>query len=458
MTLPDIVHLRDDNQDCCFRESKVSTIARSFVTYHFPMVEKAASAFRKTDSGYLAGPTAVLNTRWLSSVATRLGIFLLTLALLIAAVPAMANEPPSWTRGWTSSMWQGTARHTLQIKNATIRMEVRVGAAGQALRMRLSNEYGSAPLAIGAMTVTRANGQMAQVLFDGSPTSRIWPTTPLVSDPVALPVEAFELVQVAIYFPDQVSLSTVHGVRGQPTLVSARGDHSANPEFTAERTHNYRPLLSGIDVLGAEPRPVIVAYGDSITDNVGCANAAPVTCRWGEVLGRRLTAAGLPHVVVTQAIGANRVLHAGVGPSALARFDRDVLAVPGVSHVVLLGGINDIGNSGPENPLTAADLVRAYRQIILRAHDFGIKVYASPILPWQGARRFTEEREAIRIQVNNWIRTSGEFDGVIELDKVVADPANPLRLASPLQLGDNLHPNGEGETAMGNAIPLELFR
>ena len=388
----------------------------------------------------------------------KLGIFLLTLALLIAAVPAMSAEPLAWTRSWTSSMWQGTSRHTLEIENATIRMEVRVGAAGQALRLRLSNEYGDAPLTIGAMTIRRADGQVEQVMFDGSPTTRIWATTPLVSDPVAMPVEAFELVQVTVYFPHKVSLSTIHGVRGEPTSVSARGDHSANPAFTAERSHDYRPLLAGIDVLSTAPRPVIIAYGDSITDNVGCANAARVICRWSEVLGRRLTAAGMPHVVVTQAIGANRLLYAGVGPSALARFDRDVLAVPGVSHVVLLEGINDIGNSGPENLLTAADLVRGYRQIISRAHDFGIKVYASPILPWKGASRFTDEREAIREAVNRWIRTSGEFDGVIDFDTVVADPADPQRLAPQLQLGDNLHPNGEGETAMGNGVPIKLFR
>ncbi len=388
----------------------------------------------------------------------RFGVFVLALALVFATVPAMSAEPLAWTPAWTSSMWQGTSNHTLALENATIRMEIRVGASGRAIRLRLSNEYSDASLTIGAMIVRRADGQMARVLFDGAPTAQIWPKAPLVSDPLELPVEAFELVQVAIYFPQEVSLSTVHGVRGEPTLVSAPGDHSAKREFPTERTHAYRPLLAGLDVLGGGPRPVIVAFGDSITDNVGCANAAPATCRWSEVLGRRLTATGLPHVVVTQAIGANRLLHSGVGPSALARFDRDVLALPGVSHVILLEGINDIGNSGPDNPLSASDLIRGYRQIIERAHEFGIKVYGSPILPWKGASRFTEEREAIRREVNQWIRTSGAFDGVIEFDTVVADPADPLLLATPLQLGDNLHPNGEGETAMGNSIPLDLFR
>lgn len=383
---------------------------------------------------------------------------MIAIMLLLSATPVLATEPPVWTRAWTSSVWQGTQRHTLEVDNATIRMEIRAGAAGQAIRLRLSNEYGDVPLTIGAVTVRRANGEMAEVKFDGSPSAVIWQKTPLVSDPVNLPVNAFELVQVAIYFPDEARLTTVHGVRGEPTIVSAKGNHSANPTFPTVRSHAYRPVLTGLDVLGGAQRPVIVAFGDSITDNVGCANAAPVTCRWGEVLGRRLADAGMPHVVITQAIGANRVLRGGVGPSALARFDRDVLAVPGVSHVILLEGINDIGNSGPENPLTTGDLIRGYRQLIVRAHEFGIKVYGSPILPWRGASRYTEDREAIRAEVNRWIRTSGEFDAIIELDSVVADQSDPSQLAAPLQLGDNLHPNGEGETAMGNAIDLELFR
>ncbi|MFU7528085.1 SGNH/GDSL hydrolase family protein [Qipengyuania sp. ASV99] len=393
----------------------------------------------------------------LNSRAT-LGNLVFCIALLIAAVPALASEPQHWTRAWTSSVWQGTQRHTLEIENATIRMEIRSGAAGKAIRLRLSNEYGDDPLTIGAVTVRRANGQIARANFDGAPTATIWQRTPLISDPVDLPVDAFELVQVAIYFPDETSLSTVHGVRGEPTLVSAKGDHTASSDFPVSKTHAYRPVLAGLDVLGSTSRPVIVAFGDSITDNVGCANAAPIACRWGEVLGRRLAATDMPHVVITQAIGANRVLRGGVGPSALARFDRDVLAVPGVSHVILLEGINDIGNSGPENPLKAGDLIRGYRQLIARAHEAGIKVYGSPILPWRGASRYTDEREAIRAEVNRWILTSGEFDAVIRLDTVVADQSDPSRLAAPLQLGDNLHPNGEGETAMGNFIDLDLFR
>ncbi|MES2337541.1 MAG: SGNH/GDSL hydrolase family protein [Pseudomonadota bacterium] len=383
----------------------------------------------------------------------------LPLALLIAAVPATAQTRGGWTRAWTASMWQGgTGPNLFTVEGVTIRSAVRVGAGGTALRLRLSNEHGDAVVRVGAATVRSADGRIARVTFGGAPTARIGAGAPLVSDAVALSVKPFEVVEVSIFLPEKTALSTLHGAGGAPTAVSAPGDFTAQPGFAAASTLRHRPMIAGIDVLGARSRPVIVAYGDSITDNTGCANDAPVICRWGDMLGRRLTKAGKPHVVVTQAISGNRVLTPGAGPSALARFDRDVLAVPGVSHVVLLEGINDIGNMTPDNIITADDLIAGFRQLIARAHDRGIKVYASPILPWKGAARFTPGREAIRVAVNRWIRSSGEFDAVIDLERPVADPADPLRLATALQTGDNLHPNGAGEAAMGDAVPLGLFR
>ncbi len=209
---------------------------------------------------------------------------------------------------------------------------------------------------------------------------------------------------------------------------------------------------------------MVVAFGDSITDVGSCVNSAVPICRWSEVLGRRLAAKRKPHVVINQAISGNRVLAEGSGESALARFDRDVLAIPGVSHVVLLEGINDIGNSGltrngtTRPVITAAELIAGYRQLALRAREHGIKVYAMTVLPFEGAFYYSPEREAIRVEVNRWIRSAGAFDAVIDMERVMADPANPARLATPLQTGDNLHPNGEGETVMGEAIDLKLFR
>jgi lysophospholipase L1-like esterase len=387
---------------------------------------------------------------------------ILAAALMLGAHPAVAAPRESWTPAWTASMWK--PGEPLVVQNGTIRAAVRVNAGGGALRLRLSNEYGEAPLIIGAATVRTADGRSARVSFDGRGTARIAAGAPLVSDAVALAVKPFEVVEVSIFLPERSVLSTVHGAEGVPTQVSMNGDQTGTAAFAATGKTDLRPLIAQVDVMAAAPRPVIVAYGDSITDATGCANDAPIVCRWGDALAMRLHKAGRPQVVVTQAISGNRVLTPGAGPNALARFDRDVLSLPGVSHVVLLEAINDIGNSGmmrsgvPAPMVTAEALIAGYRQIMARAHDHGIKVVAMTILPFKGAGYFAPEREAIRKRVNAWIRTGGGFDAVVDMERVMADPADSERLADPLQSGDDLHPNGAGESAMAEAIPLDLFR
>lgn len=380
--------------------------------------------------------------------------------LLLLATPASAgNGPDGWTPAWTASMWQANQpAQRVSVENATLRMQVRVGAAGSKIRIRLANDYGPA-MRIGAATVRITGGKTVRVTFDGQNEGKLRNGAPLVSDPVALPVKAFDLIEVSLYMPDKVDIDTVHGAGGAKTAISTAGDFT-DRDFIAVSQSGPRPLLAGVDVLGAKQRPVIVAYGDSITDNTGCANEAMPMCRWGDVLGRRVAAAGMPHVVVTQAISGNRILSSGAGPNALSRFDRDVLALPGVTHVVVLEGINDIGGSGRNNgpTVSADDLKAGYRQLVQRAHAHGIKVIGLTILPFEGAGYQTPAGEALRSEINEWMRTSGTFDAVFDMEKVVADPANPKRLASALQGGDNLHPNGAGETKMGEAIPLSLFK
>ncbi|MEI9850881.1 MAG: SGNH/GDSL hydrolase family protein [Sphingomonas sp.] len=381
-----------------------------------------------------------------------------------AALLLVGASPPGerWTRAWTASMWQAPDDQVPVFENVTIRSAVRIGAGGNQVRLRLANDYGPA-LKVGAASVRLKGGAAVRVTFGGSGAFTVRGGAPAVSDPVALPVEAFDVVEVSLYLPKRTAVATVHEAAGQPTHVSPPGDFTL-AGFAPATTHRFRPLVAGIDVMTARPRPVIVAFGDSITDVGACPDDAMPRCRWSEVLGRRLAAAGMPHVVINQAISGNRVITDGWGPSALARFDRDVLAIPGVTHVVLLEGINDVGNSGRERDgvvspaITADELIAGYRQLVLRAHDKGIKVIAMTILPFEGARSYAPGREAIRIAANAWIRTSGVFDAVIEMEKVVADPANPKRLSDALQGGDNLHPDGRGETAMGEAIPLGLFR
>jgi lysophospholipase L1-like esterase len=388
------------------------------------------------------------------------------LALLAAAalsLGAAAPAPNHWSPAWTASMLEGTGeKNQIQVDNATVSFAVRVGMTGSKLRLKLSNDYGPA-FRIGAASVRLTNGKSIPVTFDGKPGTIMPAFAPLTSDAVALPVKAFDIVEVSIFLPEKVALNTIHSAPGAPTQISGPGDHTAQP-FEAVAHSGNRPLLAGVDVLGDRQAPVIVAFGDSITDNTGCANDGMPICRWSDVLGRRLAKAGDPHVVVTQAISGNRILSMGTGPSALTRFDRDVLSLPGVTHIVLLEGINDIGgsgrmtNNGADPTITAEQLIQGYRQLVSRAHAHGIKVIGLTVLPFKGAGYQRPEGEEMREKVNAWMRSSGTFDGVFDMEKVVADPADPKRLETSLQRGDNLHPNPAGETKMGEALPLTLFR
>jgi len=378
--------------------------------------------------------------------------------LLVAAAPVGGD---TWTRAWTSSNWPMPAEGATTVENVTLTSHVRVAASGSAIRIRLGNDYGAAPVRIGRATAS-FGGKQVPVTFGGSPSAVMGAGAPLVSDPVTLPVTAFGIVEITYYLPGKVVLTTLHDDNANPSRYTPGENFSGNADKSM--TMGNRPFLAGIDVLGAKARPVVVAVGDSITDNPSCANDAAMLCRWPDVLARRMAKAGMPHVVVSQAISGNRVLAPGWGPSTLARLDRDVLSIPGVTHIVLLEGVNDIGNSGRVRDgmtgpsISAADLIAGYRQIILRAHERGIKVIGMTILPFEGANYWSPEREAVRVAVNDWIRTSGAFDGVIDMDAVMGEPGHLTRLAAALQGGDNLHPDGRGHTRMGEAIDLGLFK
>ena len=388
----------------------------------------------------------------------------LTIAACAFLLVGAAPPGERWNPAWTASMWKAADRNQeVSIENATVRFAVRVGTEGGKIRLRLSNEYGQ-QFRIGSASIRLRDGKAVRVTFDRQGSVHVPANADIVSDATKLRVKAFDVVEISLYLPDAVKLNTVHGAGGAKTLISPPGDHTKS-SFTPARRSDNRPLLAVVEVLGKTARPVIVAYGDSITDNTGCAIDAVPICRWGDVLGRRLTAAGKPHVVVTQAISGNRVITFGTGPSAVERFERDVLKLPGVTHVVLLEGINDIGSSGRVRPngttaptITYEELIEGYRKIIASARTRKIKVMALTILPFQGAGYHTERGEAMRVRVNDWMRTSGEFDGVFDMEKVMADPTNPKRLNPALQRGDDLHPDGRGETRMGEAIPLEWFQ
>lgn len=392
--------------------------------------------------------------------------FLIGFACLALHQPATAQpatDAHSWTPAWTASMLEASAEDSVvTLDNATLRSEVRLSVGGHEIRLRLSNEFGSY-LPLGAVTVRNADGAFVPVTFGGQASVTLPDHGPLVSDPVALEVAPFERIEISIFIAGEAELSTLHFAPGQPTLVSPPGNFSM-VGFDPVATHKSRPLIAGVDVASNGARPVIVALGDSITDNTGCANDAVPICRWSDVLARRISEAGLPHAVVTQAISGNRLIAKGTGPSALNRLDRDVFSLPGVTHIILLEGINDIGNSGrtrnevTQPEITADQLIEGYRQIIQRAHEHGIRVIGMTILPFEGASYYTESGEAMREEVNRWIRESQAFDSVIDLEKTLAAPTNPRRLADRFQRGDNLHANAEGQVELGEVIPLDLFR
>jgi lysophospholipase L1-like esterase len=302
----------------------------------------------------------------------------------------------------------------------------------------------------------------------------------VLSDPVDLDVPALSDLAVSLYLPGTVQATTIHGSAFQTNYVSLAGDFTGAATLPTQRTITSWPFLTEVDV-SAPGAGAIVALGDSITD--GAVTTVDANRRWPDLLSLRLqttrdqaTSPALRALnsrlgVVNRGIGGNRLLRDPgeqplFGRAALARFDRDVLATAGVRHLIVLIGINDIGHPGTgtipvSEAVTAQDLIAGYRQLIARAHTKGIPVYGATLTPFEGTifpNYYSPEKEAVRQAVNNWIRSSDEFDGVIDFDRAVRDPAHPTRMLPAYDSGDHLHPNDLGMQAMANAIPLDLFR
>jgi lysophospholipase L1-like esterase len=392
-------------------------------------------------------------------------IRLLAATLLLATTsPAAAQH---WTRSWSASpqaVRSGPDQAALALHDQTLRQTVRLSAGGPRLRLRLSNEFSPLDTTIGAVHVALvdAKGNMVsgsdrEVRFGGQAALSIPAAAPLLSDPIDLRVAPLSRLRVSIHFAGDVPRPTIHE-RPEASVWVAPGDQTGADTLKDAVAYRSDVALTGVEVESVQLRHTVVTLGDSITD--GARITRDSARRWPDVLAGRLQAAGMDIGVSNAGISGNRVLHNGAADNALARFDRDVLAVPGASHVVVLEGINDIGQAFRDTPpsLTPEALVGAYRQMVKRAHARGVRILFGTITPYKGAGSWKPEADLLRQTVNRWIMTNKEADGFIDFDHAVADPGDALRMASGYDSGDHLHPNDAGYRAMGESIDLTLFR
>ncbi|HEV7659550.1 MAG TPA: SGNH/GDSL hydrolase family protein [Allosphingosinicella sp.] len=410
------------------------------------------------------------------------------LLIAVACSPGAAQRDPDrgvsvqrevtgahWVGTWASSQMVPVGRFSqADLTDATLRQVVRISLGGERIRIRLSNRFGARPLRIESVRVARsadpatariAAGSGHAVTFAGRDSVTLAPGADAVSDPVDLAVPPLSHLAISFYLPQPPSPRTSHpGSRTTTFLV--HGNRSASANLPGARTIAHWCQLAGVDVIAGPRAAAIVAFGDSITDGFGIQPNSDQ--RWPDFLAARLQAdpATRHLAMLNQGISGNRVLAEGFGPSALARFERDVLGQPGIKFVILLEGINDLGMLARDGAATPAarralvtNLIAAYGRMIARARARGIKVIGATILPFGGSEyRPDAATEADRRALNTWIRAPGHFDAVIDFDAVMRDPAVPIRMRRTYDSGDGLHPSAAGYRAMAEAVPLALFR
>lgn len=416
---------------------------------------------------------------WLSAIGRcmkMLSAALLVAGLLLPAVRADDELRARWVGTWTASPQAPEppliAANPAQFSNQTIRQIVHTSIGGQALRVRLSNEFGRTPLTIGEVRIARQSsgpttvpGSDRALTFGGRSSVTIPAGAPVLSDPLQFDLPPLSNLVVSLYLPGTVPANTFHSLGVQTTYITATGNHTASVSPPVASTTTSWFFLTGVTVKASKRQAAIVAVGDSITD--GFASTVDANRRWPNRLAARLQARReFAHLaVLDHGISGNRTLHDFIGPNALARFDRDALNAPGARWIILLEGINNIGIPGAfglaAEQVSADDIIAGHRQLVARAHERGLKIYGATLTPFEGTifpGYFTAEGEAKRQAVNAWIRTSGEFDAVIDFDRAIRDPAHPARMLPTYDSGDHLHPNDAGYQAMADAIDLRLFR
>ncbi len=390
---------------------------------------------------------------------------------LLVTIPftAAAQSQDHWVGTWAAAplaMKNDAAQ--FGASDLTYREIVHVSLGGDRIRIVLSNEFGDDPLTIGAAAVALSTGKsdvsgatIHSITFGGEPSIVIPPGAMVLSDPVRFKLPSLTDLAVSIFIPAQrIQSATIHALANQ-TNYAVHGNATRFPHLNSSEEIYSWPFLKGVEVDSGPKAGAVVAFGDSITD--GAHSKRDANLRWPDVLAKRLDTnpktAQLS--VLNEGISGNRILHDRAGQSALARLDRDVLSEPNVRYLILLEGINDIQRTtaaeGANDPVTVAQLIQAYTQIIERAHTHGIKVIGATLTPYGGAHYETPAGEEMVGALNHWIRASGKFDAVIDFDKVLQDPANPSAMAPATGSDDHLHPGDAGYQLMGNSIDLGLF-
>jgi len=411
----------------------------------------------------------------------------------VAPKIALGTDPNRDAKQWIGT-WATAAQPFLPgslqtYRNQSLRLIVHTSAAGTKVRIKISNIYGDSPLLIGGARIARRTAAAEidprsdrMLRFKGKSFTTVPVGSMVVSDPVELDVPALSDLAISFFLPQRTEAKTSHSMAKQTSYVSPEtGDCTAAVSFPVAKEIHSWPFLTGVDLEASPSAATIVAFGSSLTDGDG--TTTNTNRRWPDVLAERLqkSAGGKAEIgVLNEGIIGNRLLYdspkgpdnpfgAGLGQAGLARFERDVLEQPGTRYVIVGLGINDI--LFPAFPFTpssekvsAEDIISAYRQLITRGHQKGIRVIGTTNPPFENsafeglvAAFFTLEREAVRQKVNDWIRGCGEFDGMVDLDAVLRDPSHPTQLLPAYDSGDHLHPNDAGCLAEANAFPLALF-
>jgi lysophospholipase L1-like esterase len=404
----------------------------------------------------------------------RIGLTLLI--MLCAASTGWAQPSSRWVATWSTAQQIPEPRNALPVdalKDATLRQVVHLSLGGRMLRVHITNVFGTAPLHILAAHIARPgfapgtiDSASDRVLrFSGRADVWIPAGAEYISDPIAFDAPAISDLAISLLYADAPARQTSHpGARA--TSFYLKGDHVSDAALTGATEVEHWFQIEGVDVLAPPDSAAVVALGDSITDGRGSTTNG--NDRWTDAFARRLRSARATAdiAVLNKGIGGGRILLDELGPSALARFDRDVLAPAGVRWVILLAGVNDLEVMTRDHPVPPEDhaamvagLLAAYEQIVIRAHAHGIKVFGATITPNMGGAYYhpDAQNEADRQAVNAWIRAAGHFDAIVDFDAAVRDPAAPSYLLPVFDTGDHLHPNPRGYQAMADAIPLTLF-